>query len=70
MASLDGLVPSTHGLTIEAPGMLNVWLGMEHQSILWCNQLVVQVYLSEDIAFNKLLLTSLLYPLKNSFKIF
>ncbi|MCO5581420.1 hypothetical protein L7F22_035304 [Adiantum nelumboides] len=43
MASLDGLVPPTHGLTIETPGMLNVWLGMEHQSILWCNQLVVQV---------------------------
>ncbi|KAH7282837.1 hypothetical protein KP509_35G049700 [Ceratopteris richardii] len=43
MASLDGLVPSTHGLSIAAPGMLNVWLGMEHQSILWCNQLVVQV---------------------------
>ncbi|KAI5083289.1 hypothetical protein GOP47_0003032 [Adiantum capillus-veneris] len=43
MASLDGLVPSTRGLTIETPGMLNVWLGMEHQSILWCNQLVVQV---------------------------
>lgn len=43
MASLDGIVPSTHGLTIGAPGMLNVWLGMEHQSILWCNQLVVQV---------------------------
>eukprot|EP00250_Pteridium_aquilinum_P021427 c25120_g1_i1 orf=424-3750(-) len=43
MASLDGLVPATHGLTVGAPEMLNVWLGMEHQSILWCNQLVVQV---------------------------
>lgn len=43
MASLDGIIPSTHGLTIGAPGMVNVWLGMEHQSILWCNQVVVQV---------------------------
>ncbi|CAM6094752.1 unnamed protein product [Calypogeia fissa] len=42
-ASLDGIIPPTHGLTIGAPGMLNVWLSMEHQSILWCNQLVVQV---------------------------
>ncbi|KAG6557641.1 hypothetical protein Mapa_000922 [Marchantia paleacea] len=42
-ASLEGIVPPTHGLTIGAPGMLNVWLSMEHQSILWCNQLAVQV---------------------------
>ncbi|KAJ7535798.1 hypothetical protein O6H91_12G046400 [Diphasiastrum complanatum] len=43
MASLDGIVPPTNGLTIGAPEMLNVWLSSEHQSILWCNQLVVQV---------------------------
>uniref|UniRef100_A0A0D6QW97 GPI inositol-deacylase n=1 Tax=Araucaria cunninghamii TaxID=56994 RepID=A0A0D6QW97_ARACU len=43
LASLEGIVPSTHGLTIGATGMRDVWLSMEHQSILWCNQLVVQV---------------------------
>lgn len=43
LTSLEGIVPSTHGLTIGATGMRNVWLSMEHQSILWCNQLVVQV---------------------------
>ncbi|XP_040383372.1 uncharacterized protein LOC102716063 isoform X2 [Oryza brachyantha] len=43
LASLDGIVPSTHGFTIGSSSMKNVWLSMEHQSILWCNQLVVQV---------------------------
>ncbi|WOK95247.1 GPI inositol-deacylase isoform X1 [Canna indica] len=43
LASLDGIVPSTNGFTIGSSGMKNVWLSMEHQSILWCNQLVVQV---------------------------
>ncbi|KAJ6302131.1 hypothetical protein OIU77_016261 [Salix suchowensis] len=28
---------------ISSTGMKNVWLSMEHQAILWCNQLVVQV---------------------------
>ncbi|CAL9064314.1 GPI inositol-deacylase-like isoform X1 [Musa acuminata AAA Group] len=43
LASLDGIVPFTNGFTIGSSGMNNVWLSMEHQSILWCNQLVVQI---------------------------
>lgn len=43
MASLDGIVPPTNGLTIGAAGMVNVFLSTDHQSILWCNQLVMQV---------------------------
>ncbi|KAF0909852.1 hypothetical protein E2562_000165 [Oryza meyeriana var. granulata] len=43
LASLDGIVPSTHGFMVGSSSMKNVWLSMEHQSILWCNQLVVQV---------------------------
>ncbi|KAL3677735.1 hypothetical protein R1sor_020691 [Riccia sorocarpa] len=42
-ASLEGIVPPTNALTIGTPEMLNVWLSTEHQSILWCNQLVVQL---------------------------
>ncbi|XP_042497704.1 uncharacterized protein LOC122076467 isoform X1 [Macadamia integrifolia] len=41
--SLDGLVPPTHGFMLGSTSMKNVWLSMEHQAILWCNQLVVQV---------------------------
>ncbi|KAL6288194.1 hypothetical protein ACE6H2_012584 [Prunus campanulata] len=41
--SLDGIVPPTHGFMISSTGMRNVWLSMEHQAILWCNQLVIQV---------------------------
>lgn len=36
-------MPPTHGFMISSTGMKNVWLSMEHQAILWCNQLVVQV---------------------------
>lgn len=36
-------MPPTHGFMISSTGMRNVWLSMEHQAILWCNQLVVQV---------------------------
>ncbi|KAJ4827333.1 hypothetical protein Tsubulata_003286 [Turnera subulata] len=43
LESLDGIVPLTHGFMISSTGMKNVWLSMEHQAILWCNQLVVQV---------------------------
>ncbi|PIN00040.1 Negative regulator of COPII vesicle formation [Handroanthus impetiginosus] len=43
LESLDGIVPSTHGFMISSTGVKNVWLSMEHQVILWCNQLVVQV---------------------------
>ncbi|XP_059670022.1 uncharacterized protein LOC132315691 [Cornus florida] len=43
LESLDGIVPPTHGFMISSTSMKNVWLSMEHQVILWCNQLVVQV---------------------------
>ncbi|KAJ4979237.1 hypothetical protein NE237_010017 [Protea cynaroides] len=43
LESLDGLVPPTHGFMVVSSSMKNVWLSMEHQAILWCNQLVVQV---------------------------
>jgi glycosylphosphatidylinositol deacylase len=61
MASLDGIVPPTNGLTIGAAGMVNVFLSTEHQSILWCNQVVefdlctlVEIYLTY-IAFSSCL---------------
>lgn len=43
LAALDGIVPSTHGFMVGSSSVKNVWLSMEHQSILWCNQLAVQV---------------------------
>ncbi|MED6149474.1 hypothetical protein PIB30_062833 [Stylosanthes scabra] len=43
LALLDNIVPPTHGFMISSTAMKNVWLSMEHQAILWCNQLVVQV---------------------------
>ncbi|KAL3624307.1 hypothetical protein CASFOL_033123 [Castilleja foliolosa] len=43
LESLDGIVPSSHGFMISSTAIRNVWLSMEHQVILWCNQLVVQV---------------------------
>ncbi|GAV85514.1 PGAP1 domain-containing protein [Cephalotus follicularis] len=43
LESLDGIVPPSHGFMISSTGVKNVWLSMEHQAILWCNQLVVQV---------------------------
>ncbi|KAG9158254.1 hypothetical protein Leryth_000383 [Lithospermum erythrorhizon] len=43
LESLDGIVPPTHGFMITSTAMKNVWLSMEHQAILWCNQLLAQV---------------------------
>ncbi|CAN1188046.1 GPI inositol-deacylase [Linum perenne] len=43
LETLKGIVPPTHGFMISSTGMRNVWLSMEHQAILWCNQLVIQV---------------------------
>ncbi|KAL8227164.1 hypothetical protein R6Q57_016996 [Mikania cordata] len=43
LESVDGIVPSTNGFMISTMEVKNVWLSMEHQVILWCNQLVVQV---------------------------
>lgn len=43
LASLDGIVPSTNGFMVSSSSMKNVWRSMEHQTILWCNQLVIQL---------------------------
>ncbi|WZZ74148.1 hypothetical protein YC2023_085518 [Brassica napus] len=46
LESLDGIVPASHGFMISSTSMKNVWLSMEHQAILWCNQLVSHTLLS------------------------
>ena len=55
LESLDGIVPPTNGFMISSTAMKNVWLSMEHQAILWCNQLVVQVgrmpFLNSNLIF-------------------
>ncbi|KAI9778963.1 MAG: GPI inositol deacylase [Geoglossum umbratile] len=38
-ASLTSLVPETHGFTVFTSSVPNVWTGMDHQQILWCDQL-------------------------------
>ncbi|KAK8962790.1 hypothetical protein KSP40_PGU006200 [Platanthera guangdongensis] len=43
LTSLDGIVPATNGFMICSSSMKNVWRSLEHQTILWCNQLVVQI---------------------------
>ncbi|KAH9562192.1 hypothetical protein CY35_05G059400 [Sphagnum magellanicum] len=43
MASLDGIVPSTNGMTISSTGIVNVFMSMEHQAIVWCNEFVVKM---------------------------
>ncbi|KAI9816181.1 MAG: GPI inositol deacylase [Pycnora praestabilis] len=37
-ASLSSLVPDTHGFTVFTSSVPNVWTGMDHLSILWCDQ--------------------------------
>lgn len=37
-ASLESLVPATHGFTVFTTGIPEVWTGMDHQAILWCDQ--------------------------------
>ena len=37
-ASLESLVPDTHGFTVFTSSVPNVWTGMDHQAILWCDQ--------------------------------
>lgn len=37
-ASLDSLVPPTHGFTVFSTGIPTVWTAMDHQAILWCDQ--------------------------------
>ncbi|KAI9890221.1 MAG: GPI inositol deacylase [Vezdaea aestivalis] len=37
-ASLASLVPETNGFTVFTSSIPNVWTGMDHQAILWCDQ--------------------------------
>ncbi|KAF2639697.1 GPI inositol-deacylase [Massarina eburnea CBS 473.64] len=37
-ASLASLVPETHGFTVFSSAMPNVWTGMDHLAITWCDQ--------------------------------
>ncbi|OAA68521.1 GPI maturation protein [Niveomyces insectorum RCEF 264] len=37
-ASLESLVPATHGFTVFTTTIPNVWTSMDHQAILWCDQ--------------------------------
>jgi glycosylphosphatidylinositol deacylase len=37
-ASLESLVPDTHGFTVFTSSVPSVWTGMDHQAILWCDQ--------------------------------
>lgn len=37
-ASLESLVPDTHGFTVFTSSVPNVWTSMDHQAILWCDQ--------------------------------
>ncbi|KAF2456102.1 PGAP1-like protein-domain-containing protein [Lineolata rhizophorae] len=38
-ASISSLVPDTHGFTVFTSTIPNVWTGMDHLAITWCNQL-------------------------------
>lgn len=37
-ASLESLVPETHGFTVFTTGIPTVWTSADHQAILWCDQ--------------------------------
>ncbi|THC94849.1 hypothetical protein EYZ11_005685 [Aspergillus tanneri] len=37
-ASISSLVPETHGFTVFTSTIPNVWIGMDHLSITWCDQ--------------------------------
>ncbi|KIH86860.1 hypothetical protein SPBR_08082 [Sporothrix brasiliensis 5110] len=37
-ASLESLVPDTHGFTVFTTTIPNVWTSTDHQAILWCDQ--------------------------------
>ena len=37
-ASLESLVPDTHGFTVFTTSVPTVWTSMDHQAILWCDQ--------------------------------
>ena len=37
-SSLTSLVPDTHGFTVFTSSIPDVWTGMDHLAIMWCNQ--------------------------------
>ncbi|KAL2761198.1 hypothetical protein ACRALDRAFT_2131570 [Sodiomyces alcalophilus JCM 7366] len=37
-ASIESIVPETHGFTVFTSGIPRVWTSMDHQAILWCDQ--------------------------------
>lgn len=37
-ASLESLIPETHGFTVYTTGIPGVWTSADHQAILWCDQ--------------------------------
>lgn len=37
-ASIESIVPETHGFTVFTSSMPNVWTGMDHLAITWCDQ--------------------------------
>ena len=37
-SSLTSIVPDTHGFTVFTSSIPNVWTGMDHLAIMWCNQ--------------------------------
>jgi glycosylphosphatidylinositol deacylase len=39
-ASISSLVPDTHGFTVYTSSIPDVWLGVDHLAILWCDQLM------------------------------
>ncbi|KAG9307753.1 hypothetical protein G9A89_023318 [Geosiphon pyriformis] len=39
-ANINSLVPASHGFTVFTTSIPHVWTSMDHQCILWCNQLV------------------------------
>lgn len=42
-ASLESLVPSTHGFTVFTSGIPGVWTGADHLQMTWCTQLMKPV---------------------------
>eukprot|EP00897_Mesotaenium_endlicherianum_P010824 jgi/Mesen1/9770/ME000007S09823 len=43
LTRLDDIVPPSRGVSVGTTGMPNAWLPVDHQAILWCNQIATQV---------------------------
>lgn len=54
-ASVESLLPETHGFTVFTTGTPTVWTSMDHQAILWCDQFrkVVSRALHEVVDVNR-----------------